>query len=337
MGALGVPVFYVFGGRDEYGHALDTVQKYYPATFGTEDVQPVWEKWMVRGLWEGQIVNNMVDIWTGYYAFWDWDMRPQEDQEIYPPIVPDRLRGSDPAVPLNPLPEPLYGLQAVTVETNGNMVPPVWPEGPFHYIFILGGINDGGAVVPTMRWFDAAALPDQRQEQGETGPGDYSPVVDMPVERAYHKAFVIPPRGGGDPKWQIVVLGGFDRNGNYVAQVDRFTFTNTKSPTTGTWETVGSVMEPAAGLGAGWVNDPQRGMLYRQMSGRTVEGVTGSVFEVLAGGAVSYGAVSLIPRGWVNGTHVTLPALVGATNPDYYIIGGVTEQGPDTVVEHYQP
>ncbi|OPX23450.1 MAG: hypothetical protein B1H03_01465 [Planctomycetales bacterium 4484_113] len=334
MGALGVPVIYVFGGRDENGNALDVVQKYYPPTFGTEDVYPVWD----IPQYSGQIVNNQTDIWTSYFAFHDRDMCPQRGQCPNPPMVPDRPKGQRPAIPLNPLPEPLYGAQAVTVETNGNVVPPTWPQGPYNYIFILGGINADGAVVPTMRWFNTAVEPQQRQGGGqELAQGDYSPVVDMPVERAYFKAFVIPPRQSIDRKWQIVVFGGFDQSGNYVAQVDRYNFTDTNNPVMGYWETIGSVPEPAAGLGAGWEDNATRGIILHQMSGRTVEGVTGSVFDLLEDGPVSYAPVSLIPRGWIEATHVTNPGLMGPGAPDYYLISGITEQGPTTIVEHYRP
>jgi PKD repeat protein len=339
---LGVPVIYVFGGRDNSGNPLDTVQKYYPETYGTEDQFPITFD-PSTGTPLAQVVNGQTDIWSNRYMMVDWDWLPQEGQNPNPPMSPDRPPmdggggGQNGAVSLNPMPEPLYGLAAVTIENNGNISPPpVWPEGGFNYIFILGGINDGGVPVATMRLFNAAAPPGRRNENQDPEFGDYSPVADMPIERAYHKAIVILGDKLTNKKWKIVVFGGFDRNGNYISQIDEFTFTSVTAPTTGSWSTIGSAPEAAAGLGAGWQVDA-RGTVYKQFGGRTRDGYTGSVYDVLGGGSISLSPTGLVPRGWVGAAGVVAPNDFFTGAGDYYIVGGVTPNGPDTIVEHYRP
>jgi len=329
---FGVPVIYVFGGRDNNGNALDVVQKYYPPGFGTEDL-PIDTDADLDGSPDAQVTNNQVDIWTNRFQFPDWDLWPQMGQDINPPIVPDRppqdRGGGTGSVPLNPLPEPLYGHQAVTIESVGNIPPPVWPDSPYSYIFILGGINGDGNVVSAVRWFNTAMPPSERQEGQEPQPGDYSVITQMPVERAYHHAVVIPPNVAVNRRWQIIVFGGFDRNGNYVAQVDRFTFDSNKNPVTGSWDTVAVLPEAAAGLGAGWEYD-ERGYVYHQFGGYTVDGPTSSIFDILESGAYSYAPFKLIPRAWFGMGQIGYDA-------DYYIIAGWGEGGMTSVVERYRP
>ncbi len=343
-GRLGIPVIYVFGGRDTSGNPLDIVQKYYPPGFGTEAL-PVDTDSNGDGEPDAQVTNNMVDIWSNRFQFHDWDLWPQEGDVINPPIVPDRPPreagggGGTGAVPLAPLPRPLYGSAAVTIESVG-VFAPVWPESPFYYIFILGGIEQDEQgnehVVPTMRWFDTRMPPPQRQEGQEPRPGDYSPVVDMPIERAYHKAFVIPPDLGSNRPWQIVVIGGYDRNGNYIAQVDKFTFNSIKSPTTGTWTTVGYLPEAAIGHGAGWeFENPGRGFLYRQFAGRTVDGYTSSIIEIQDDGSVSYAPHTLLPRAWF-GFGQVVRDIGSTTRYEYFMLSGVGEQGMNTIIERYR-
>jgi hypothetical protein len=338
---LGVPVIYVFGGRNASGQPLDTVQKYYPETYGTEDMFPII--FDPQGNPIMQIVNTQTDIWSNRFMMVDRDWLPQEGQNPNPPIVPDRPPmdggggGQNGAVPLNPLPEPLYGLAAVTIENNGNIFPPpVYPEGGFNYIFILGGINDSGVPVATMRLFSTTTAPGRRQQDANLEFGDYSSVVDMPIERAYHKAIVILGDKLTDKKWKIVVFGGFDRNGNYISQIDEFTFTSVTNPTGGTWRTIGNAPEAVAGLGAGWQVD-ERGTVYNQFGGRGFSGMIGSVYDVLANGTISLAPTSLVPRGWVGAAGVVSPNDFFTGAGDYYIVGGLTPNGPDTIVEHYQP
>lgn len=334
-------MFYVFGGRDASGEPLDTVQKYYPETYGTEDQFPILFD-PATGAPIAQYVNAQTDIWTNRYMLIDWDWKPQEGQNPNPPIVPDRPPmdggggGQNGAVPLNPLPEPLYGAAAVTIESPGNIPPPVWPEGPFYYIFILGGINDSGVPVSTMRWFNSAAAPGRRQQDQQPEAGDYSSVVNMLVERAYHKAIVILPNKYTNEPWKIVVFGGFDRNGNYVSQIDEFTFTSITNPTTGSWRTIGNAPEAAAGLGAGWHVD-ERGTVLHQFTGRTVDGMTGTVYDILGNGSISLAPTSLVPRGWTGSAGIVSPNDYFTGAGDYYIVGGLTPNGPDTIVERYQP
>jgi len=150
----------------------------------------------------------------------------------------------------------------------------------------------------------------------------------MPIERAYFRAFAIPGDEFQTIPWQIIVIGGFDRNRNYVSQIDRFTFDSVKNPNSGYWETIGYLPEAAAGTGAGWEFD-ERGFVYHQFAGRTIDGFTGSVFDILESGSVSYAPHTLIPRGWF--------ASAQAGSNTYYIIGGLTEQGMTAIVERYQP
>ena len=334
-------MFYVFGGRDNAGEPLDVVQKYYPETYGTEDMFPI----LIFPDPIAQYVNVQTDIWTNRFMFHDWDWLPQEGQDINPPIVQDRPPqggggggGANAAVPLNPLPVPLYGHAAVAVESTGNLFPPpVWPEGPYHYIFILGGISDAGVPVADMRWFNTSAAPGQRQGE-DLQAGDYSVVSEMPVERAYHKAFAVLPDKLTNRPWRIVVFGGFDRNGNYISQVDVFTFDSIVNPVTGSWRTLTSVPEGAAGLGAGWLQD-DRGFVYKQLAGRTIDGYTGSVYDVLADGSLSVAPTGLIPRGWVGSSGVVVPNDFnnGQVEGFYYLVGGLTQQGMDNIVEVYRP
>lgn len=329
---------FVFGGRDASGNPLDTVQKYYPETYGVEDQFPIL-------FFPGpiaQYINVQTDIWSDRFIFHDYDWMPQEGQAINPPIVPDRPPvqgggGGTGAAPLNRLPEPLYGHAAVAVESTGNLFPPpVWPEGPYCYVFILGGINDGGVPVSTMRWFNVWAQPAERQDDEEPPAGDYSVVSEMPIERAYHSAFVTLPDKLTDKPWRIVVVGGFDRNGNYISQVDEYTFTSITNPVAGTWRTVANTSEAAAGAGAGWLED-ERGMVYTQLGGRTVDGYTGSVYDVLSGGSMSLAPTGLVPRGWAGATGVKVYNDFYTPGGDFYIVGGMTQMGMDTIVEHYRP
>jgi len=334
-------VFFVFGGRDEGGEPLDIVQKYYPETYGVEDQFPIL---IMNGVPIAQYINNQTDIWSNRYTFHDYDWLPQEGDNVNPPIVPDRPPmdnqgggGANASVPLNPLPEPLYGHSAVTIESLGNIFPPpVWPEGPYCYVFITGGINDSGVPTNAMRWFNAWAPPAQRQEGQDPQAGDYSLMPPMPVERAYHDSIVILPDKMTNRPWKIIVFGGFDRNGNYISQVDEFTFDSVTNPTSGSWRTLANTPEAAAGVVAGWqVNE--RGFLYHQMGGRTVDGYTGGVYDVLANGTVSVAPSGLIPRGWAGGTGIVAPNDFFTGEGKYYIFGGLTELGMNKIVELYQP
>jgi hypothetical protein len=333
-------VFFVFGGRDASGEPLDVVQKYYPETYGVEDMFPIL-------LFPGpvaQYVNNQTDIWSNRYTFPDWDWLEQEGNCVNLPIVPERPPmdnsgggGSNTSVPLNPMAEPLYGHAAVTVESLGNLFPsPVWPESPYCYVFITGGINDGGVPIRTMRWFNAWAAPAQRQEDQPPTAGDYSEMPAMPVERAYHDAIVILPDKMTNRQWKIVVFGGFDRNGNYISQVDEFTFDSIISPTSGSWRTLANLPESAAGVVAGWQQN-DRGFVYHQMGGRTVDGFTSSVYDVLANGTVSVAPTGLIPRGWTGGSGIVAPNDFFTGEGKYFVFGGLTELGMNKIVERYQP
>jgi hypothetical protein len=327
-------VFYVFGGRDGSGNPLDTVQKYFPETYGVEDMYPIFFD-PATGQPAAQFVNAQTDIWSDGYQFHDYDWMPQQGEAVNPPIVPERPPGNE--LLLNPLPEPLYGHAAVTLESTGNVFPPpVWPEGPYCYVFISGGINDGGVPVNAVRWFNVWAEPSERQQDEDPRPGDYSIVTEMPIERAYHSAFVTLPDKLTDKPWRMVIVGGFDRNGNYISQVDEYTFDSITNPVTGTWRTVANTSEAAAGTGAGWQVD-ERGMVYTQFGGRTVDGYTGSVFDVLSNGSMSLAPSGLVPRGWAGTTSVRVYNDFLTSGGDFYIVGGLTQMGMDTIVEHYRP
>ncbi len=336
----GVPVIYVFGGRDSRGDILDTVQKYYPVGFGTEAL-PI-DTDVDGGDPDAQVTNNQADVWSDRFQFMDRDLWPQMGDQVNPPIVPDRPPinrrgggGAGGAVLLNLLPRPLYGASAVTVESYG-LLNPVFPESHFSYVFLFGGIEyntDTGEehVVATMRWFNTRQAPPDRQEGQDPRPGDYSVVVDMPIERAYHKAIVIPPDLVSNRPWQVVVFGGYDRNGNYIAQVDKFTFNSVKNPTTGSWQTIGVLPEATVAPGAGWeFESPGRGFVYRQFVGKNVDGYTGSVIEITDSGSMSYAPETLLPRSWASFGQI-------GYDPDYYVISGTTEQGMTTVIERYRP
>ncbi len=344
MGGYGIPVIYVFGGRDANGEPLDVVQKYYPETYGTEDYVQVPAAPQIyfdinTGLPVGQLTNTQTDIWSDMYRFHDYDWLPQAGESVNPPIVPDRMPGADTAVRLNPLPEALYGHVALEVTSAGNIEPPpVWPEGPYYYIFILGGINDTGIPVASMRWFNYAAAPPEREGEGEPEQGDYSLVSEMPIERAFHDAIVILPNKLTNRPWRIVVFGGFDRNGNYISQIDQYTFDSITNPVEGTWETIADAPQAAAGLGAGWQED-DRGFVYKQMGGRTIDGYTGSVYDVLASdSSVSVAPTGLLPRGWVGMGGAVAPNEY-FTGEGFYVIGaGSTSEGMLAgVIEVYRP
>jgi len=330
----------VFGGRDDSGNPLDVVQKYYPETYGTEDMFPILFD-PATGEPIAQFVNAQTDIWSDRYMLIDYDWLPQNGPCANIPQVPDRPPGGgggggQNAAPLNPLPEPLYGHAAVALESKGNIIPPpVWPEGPYCYVFILGGITDSGVPTNAMRWFNVWQEPPEREE-GEPRAGDYSLVSEMPIERAYHSAFVTLPDKLTDEPWRIVVVGGFDRNGNYISQVDEYTFDSVNNPVMGSWRTVASVPEAAAGQAAGWQVD-DRGTVYRQMCGRTIDGYTGSVYDVLENGSLSLAPTRLVPRGWVGATQTKVYNEFYTPGGDFYIIGGLTQMGMDTIVEHYRP
>src|SRR5690606_9740719 len=146
------------------------------------------------------------------------------------------------------LPKPLYGLAATSFETGSDVGAPSFPDQPFSYVFIFGGIDENGSVTNEMRWWDTSlGQEDNGGQQREDGV--FSLMTTMPTPRAYASAD--PIRSG--PVYQIALVGRVDQNGVPVNSIDIFSFNSGLNPNAGSWETFeGAYPEALEACGAGY-------------------------------------------------------------------------------------
>jgi PKD repeat protein len=352
---LGVPVIYVIGGRDENGFALTSVQKYYPPGFGTE-LLPI-DCLELCGCETGdfQITNNQVDIWRNTFLAPDKDMWPQVEDDPRIPIVPDRVPGNEQAGsgPLAQLPVGIYGHSGFAIESLPYLGSLPWPLGAFSYIYIMGGKEDDGHVSNEFRILDPRSNPNTEQGGGNDNPRNprfplwayvrsgntqNGPIQYMPVERYDFDVVMQWPDPSIGELWKVYVFGGTDQNGNYVGQVDVFTFADKYNPTTGTWSTISSLPKPAAGLNAaiGW----NAGFVYHIFGGRTRDEVIGDVFT-MNGSSITPNPMTVIPKQGAGMFHSFGAPVRPASDPwpntfTYYRVAGMDETGLNPYVEKFQ-
>lgn len=321
-----MPTVYVFGGRTGATQPVDLVQHYLPWGFGTEDIVP-WSD-----TYSFQSTCNQTDIWVPWFSVPDQDQFPGENTNFDPEI---ESRQGDVEGSLPVLPQALYGLMATKVQSGVDTAAPDYPNGPFTAIFLLGGINASGVVSNKFyRW-----VPSEPMLTGDENPMVEMP--DMPTRRAYGKAIFIP----GD-ELKLAVIGGYDNNGVPLNTVDVFTFDSLYSVGGGEWETFGGTLGEAlvacaAGYNpgntgedwvlafAGWTGSEYS---YNMFSARL--GSTGD--QVLSESAV------VAPRAYVGSAQAGAEALSNLRQENmlgpitynrYYIIGGVDENGIESIVE----
>ncbi|MCC7477234.1 PKD domain-containing protein [bacterium] len=323
---LGVPVVYVLGGRTAANSPTDLVQKYSPFGFGTEDLIP-WSNDLGC-----QITNNQVDTWSPYF------LRPDQDQYVGPgqnfdPSVSQRISGIGDTGLLPVLPKPAYGLMAVSIETGRDRNNSSFPNGPYHYVFTFGGIDEGGSVMTEARWWDTSIAAEQATNDGETE-GLFSLLPAMPTSRAYGKAVLIPSN-----PIRIALVGGFDDNGTTLNNVDIFTFDNAFNPSTGTWNTyAGTLPEALEAMGAGYNPGPGGQHWVLAMGGWTGNDFNTTTYTARIGSPgnlVISEAMPVAPRFALGSSQSGAGASL-ATPCDFnrfYLIGGQDENAVENIIE----
>ncbi len=354
---LGVPVFYVVGGRDSGGNALTTVQKYYPGGFGTE-LLPIDSMEACQNFTgDFQVTNNQVDIWRNTFLSPDRDYWPQVDDDPRRPVVPVRLPGGGQqgAGPLAQLPVGVYGHSGFAIESLPYLGPLPFPLGPFYFIYIMGGKESDGHVSNEFRILDTRTNPADVQGGGNQNPRNpqypmwsyvragntqSGPIQFMPVERYDFDIVMQWPDPAVGGLWKVYVFGGTNQNGEYVGQVDVFTFENTFGPNTGTWSTLTNLPDPTSGNNASLGFTSVSGFVYHVFGGRNRDKILGDVYT-LDGSNVVPNALSLIPKygtglGYSYGAPDRGAAPAWPNAPTYYRVAGIDEAGLNPYVEKFQ-
>jgi len=328
---LGVPVVYVFGGRTSATSAVNTIQKYYPYGFGTEDMVPMSETYRF------QTTNNQADTWSNYFLRPDQDQFPGGGTNFDPQIetrTPGNGGSQNPAMPK--LPKPLYGLMAVRLQTGIDYPNPTFPQSGYSYIFVMGGIegqgNGGdGSVSKKMYWWDTTKGDDGQDQKQD---GLFSEMPDMPTPRAYGQAVLIT-----DLPLRIAVTGGYDGDNHPVKTVDIFTFASQFNPTTGSWSSFeGTLDEALRSTAVGWNSGDGTGPFVLSFGGMAETDFTHNMYSYRLGtGATTVESLPVVPRGWSEASQGGGSALIYGqgtfTYNRYYIVGGATEQGTTNIIE----
>ena len=355
---MGVPVIYVVGGRDANGIALTTVQKYYPPGFGTE-LLPIdcIEAGCNCETGDFQVTNNQVDIWRNTFLGVDRDYWIQVDEDPRIPIVDNRPPGAGPqqASPLAALPVGVYGHSGFAIESLPYLGNLPYPLGPFYYIFILGGKETDGHVSNEFRILDTRSNPANFQGGGNENPRNpeyplwsyvrsgnprSGTVQFMPVERYDFDVVMQWPDPAVGGLWKVYVFGGTNQNGEYISQIDVFTFSNTYGPNTGTWSTLTDLPDPTAGLNAEIGFNSVSGFVYHVFGGRNRDKIVGDVYT-LDGSAVIPSSMNLIPKmgaglGYSYGAPDRGAAPAWPNAVTYYRVAGIDETGLNPYVEKFQ-
>jgi hypothetical protein len=340
----GAPVIYVMGGRTDETTPVELVQKYYVWGFGSEDLPFDSLDGFPEGLLpDFQTTSNQVDIWSPFFLRPDTDQIPGNDPPQDPQIQSrfPGLGGTGAGV-LPELPTPVYGAMAVKIQ-NGvasaragvDAVPPAFPNGPFGYIFLFGGIDENGSVIDEMRWWDITNGQDTSADPGEED-GVFSLVSTMPQPRAYGQAVLIP----GDPV-RVALVGGIDNQGNQINTVDIFEFTNSSNPQNGTWTTFGGTLpEALEACGAGFNPATPTEDWVLAFGGWTGEFFSPATYSVRVGSQGN--KVILEPNVVLPRSNTGTGQSGGAPNGGYpfgidfnryLMIGGISENGAESIVE----
>jgi PKD repeat protein len=320
FGGLGVPVIYVLGGRTGANSPVDLIQKYYPYGFGTEDMVPYSQDFRF------QTTGNQADTWSNYFLRPDQDQFPGSGRN-FDPQVQQRTPGNGQVPDLPTLPRPLYGHMAVRVESGIDAVGPTFPNSPYDYIFVMGGIDENNAVRSELLFWDVTIGQEPGDELGEDGL--FEELAEMPTRRAYGQALFIP----GNPM-RIAVIGGFDQANRPLDTVDIYTFDSPFNPVQGSWNTFGGTLEEAlrttaAGYHPGIAGEPfiasfggfgEADFSYRSRTAR------------LGSGLVVTEPLVVVPRGFAN-LGQGGPGNLDLSRNRYTIVGGTTEQGTSNIVE----
>ncbi|MCB1220212.1 MAG: PKD domain-containing protein [Planctomycetales bacterium] len=338
---LGVPLIYVMGGRvpqsgDLDGAPVDLVQRYEVFGFGAEDLPYDSFQFPNDGDW--QMTSNQTDIWSTWKLRPDLDQVPRQGANEHPPVITARQPdGASTTGPLPTLPKPLYGLAATSFETGADVGAPSFPDQPFSYVFIFGGVDENGSVTNEMRWWDTALGQEDNGGQ-EREDGVFSLLASMPSPRAY--ATAVPIRSG--PVYQIALVGGVDQNGVPVNSIDIFTFDSGLNPNSGSWETFeGAFPEALEACGAGY--RPAGGQDFiLAFGGWTGEDYSSAAYShrynansTQAGFSVRE-PLPLMPRSHLgSSTGGSFTLFGGGSFNSYQLFGGVDENGVENVVETF--
>ena len=332
----GAPAVYVIGGRTAADAPVNLVQKYLPWGFGGEDVVP-WSQ-----TYGFQTTSNQVDIWSPYFLRPDTDQFPG-DTENFNPVIPDRLPDGEPGNEqvLPVLPEALYGLMAVKLQTGVETPAPDFPNGPYSYVYIFGGINAAGEVSDEMRIWDTT------RPATATGNGElvFSLLPTMPTPRAYGQAVFLPGF-----EYRIALVGGTGADGEPVHTIDIYTFDSNYDPVDGSWSTFsGTLPEAVQATGAGAYEAGTNEVGLVAYCGYTTDEEHGTAladtaWTVTVDGTTAIGTELplLIPRAhagtgqagvrWLS--TVRTENMLGPVNLDrYYIFGGLDDYGMSAAVE----
>jgi PKD repeat protein len=325
---LGSPVIYVIGGRTGANTPTDLVQKYCVYGFGSEDLIPWSDDYQF------QTTGNQTDIWSNLF------LREDTDQFVGPnsnfdPEIDDRRRGGSgqETVDMPRLPVALYGLMAVKIETGIDAPTFDFPYGGYSSVFIFGGIDANGSVSDEMRWWNTTLTAEQGDDPGADG--IFSVVSNIPTPRAYGKAVLIPTN---PPR--VALVGGFDQQGVPIDTIDVFEFGSIYNPSGGgSWSTfAGTLPEALEACAAGYNDRGEPGESWVLAFG----GWTGAEFNYhnynarlrSAGNLVVSLAPVVVPRSHAaSGQSGSNPLQVAFNR--YYILGGVDENGVDSVVEAF--
>jgi PKD repeat protein len=325
-GGIGSPIIYVMGGRVDATQAVDLVQKYYVPNYG-EDQVPCDDV-----DFSFQTTGNQADIWSPYFERPDTDQFPNP---LIPPQIQDRTPGGGANAVLPTLPKALYGLAAVAIETGVHTPPPAFPNGPYHYIFIFGGIDGSGAVVDEMRWWNTATGEDSTGGGEDEVPGLFSLMPALPQPRAYAKAVVIPT--GGAPA--VALVGGMDATGAPIDEIDIFQFDDPINPNTGSWSTFGGTLPEALVACGGGYNpggEPSESwvLAFGGWNGVKFSESTFNARLGSSGSLVIRESLVVVPRRNLGSSQSGGPIL-GEDFNRYSLFGGVDENGPDSIVETF--
>ncbi len=330
-----MPVIYVFGGRTAATTPTDLVQKYLVYGYGSEYLVP-WSQ-----DFGFQVTSNQTDIWSPYFLRPDTDQFPGSGGN-FDPQIDDRREGgsggSDNAV-LPSLPQPLYGLMAVRVQSGVDSPSPDFPYGGFTYIYLFGGITASGVASDEMlRWSPSEGAETTGGGQAEN---PIQIVSQMPRARAYGKAVFVPARD-----YLIALVGGFDDNGVPIDEIDIFTFDSIYNPSGGGWSTFeGSLPEALVACGAGYNEGYPGEDWVLTMGGWNGELYSHRMYSARiesAGNQVIRELVVTVPRAYAGSTQSgsnplsTLRVenmLSPITFNRYFVLAGVDENGAESIVE----
>jgi PKD repeat protein len=317
---LGCPVIYVFGGRDQNGTPTNEIQKYIVYGFGTEEL--AYDS--VEDAFQTTI--NQTNIWSNYYY------RPDTDQYPDPEAVPVIQNVN--ALDLPSLPQALYGLTAVTVETGVQASVPSYPNGPFRNVYLFGGINGNNQVVSACYSWNLATEPEGGQQDES-----FQTMTPMPRPRAYAKAIFLPYT------FQIIVVGGHDQNGTAINTIDILSLNNPFNPVAGSWTTFeGTLPEALEACGAGYLDNAEPSESWvMTFGGWNENSFSNSIYQARLrsqGNVTLKSPVPVVPRRNAGSAQagsricsMLMPMGVSLTYNRFYLAAGVDENGSDSIIE----